>query len=98
MVGPVAGATGTSTITGNITSVMQLTVTDWAGNSGGDISNWALGLNSNTNLTNVTLHVFCNYPTWFVTINDSLDNSKPSTSRGKMAEFDGSNYLPRIIT
>lgn len=86
MVGPVAGATGTSTITGNITTVMQLTVTNGVGAIGGDITNWALGLDSNTNSTDVRLHVFCNYPGWAVTVNDSLDNSKPSTSRGKMAQ------------
>ena len=92
MVGPVAGATGISTITGNITSVMQLTVTNGAGSPGGDITNWALGLDSNINSTDVRLHVFCNYPGWAVTVNDSLDASKPSTSRGKMAQSNAGVY------
>jgi hypothetical protein len=82
MVGSVAAAeTGTSTITANITQELAIVVT-------GNINNWNLVQgSSNHNANSITLHLTSNYPSWQIAVNDSLDNSKPPTSRGKMAEY-----------
>jgi hypothetical protein len=83
MVGPVTGATDQSTITGNISSFIDLKVD-------GNINNWALGQGVNINTTSITLNVTCNNPNWLVTVFDALDtaggNPKNITTRGKMAE------------
>jgi hypothetical protein len=86
MVGPVAAAeTGVSTITANITQELAIVVT-------GNINGWNLIQGGNNDASSITLQLTSNYPSWRIAVNDSLDNSKPATSRGKMAEYGSGNY------
>jgi hypothetical protein len=84
MVGPVAAVDATSTITGNISSYIDLTVTKSA------ISDWGFAYGNNVNTSDVELQLVCNYPGWTIKAYDNLDVvdsvAKPTTSRGKMAE------------
>lgn len=84
MVGPVAAVDATSTITGNISSYIDLTVTKSA------ITDWAFVYGNNVNTSDVELRLVCNYPHWTIKAYDNLDTvdsvAKPASTLGKMAE------------
>jgi hypothetical protein len=84
MINPVMAVDAQSTITANISSVISIEVT------GAGITAWPLFVGTNTNTTDVKLHVNCNNPPWLVTAVDALDpaggNPKNTTTRGKMAQ------------
>jgi len=92
----IAGATmvmpvmsdGTSTITGNPTSVIDLRVT-------GNISGWVLivGTNTRSGDADLKLNVSSTSTTWNVRADD-LDGSKPVSTKGHMADWNGTGYDP----
>jgi len=61
---------------------------------GPGISNWVFtpGI-TNINSTSITLNVSSISSTWTVSVKDGLDFSKPSSTVGKMVEWDGSAYV-----
>ena len=76
-----ADTSGTSSVTGNPTAYIAITVV-------GDISDWELTPDStNLNATGANLTVTANIIGWTVHVKDALDNSKPAGSVGMMAEY-----------
>ena len=75
--------TGNTTVTGNPAAAIDITIT-------GSISDWAFTIGSNSNTTGVDLNVKSN-DAWQVEVKDALDNSKPSGTEGKMAEYNTTN-------
>jgi hypothetical protein len=86
MVGPVAGDSAISVISGNITG-QYISITE-----AGTIANWVFVQGGNSNTTDITLGVTCNVPGWTVKAYDNLDvpsggsGAKPLTTRGRMAQ------------
>lgn len=76
--------TKTTTLTGNPSGAIETTLT-------GDITDWALSLGGNTDT--ISMNIKCSVDNWTVDVYDNLDSSKPSGTEGKMAEWDGSNYV-----
>jgi hypothetical protein len=80
-----AAETGSSIITGNPATAIDITVT-------GSISNWALAVGSNTDPSSVNLAVSSNKIGWTVAVKDGMDGSKISGTQGKMANWTGSAW------
>jgi hypothetical protein len=85
--GVLADTTGTAAVSGNPASTLALTVS--GSHSFGDM---AVGDNIDSGINTVHVHVVSNAP-WTVTVSDAHDGTNQAGTAGKMAEWDGTNWV-----
>jgi uncharacterized delta-60 repeat protein len=62
-------------------------------NVNGSINNWNLVTGTNQDTSSVSLNITTNINSWQVSAVDNLDNGKPSSTAGHMAEWNGGSYV-----